>query len=101
MRGSALKGPLFAAWGAAAIAAQLEFGLVLPELTPAPMVALWRQAGVQAMAALDVQALAASLAIRPMSGPAATACGELWSPRAPALLALRQWLAERYNWRPT
>ena len=100
MRGSAPSGALFSAWRAAAIASQLEFGLVLPELTPAPMVALWRQAGVQAMAALDIQALAASLAIRPMSGPAATVCGDLWSPPAPALLALRQWLAERYHWRP-
>lgn len=99
-RGRAPGGPLYSAWRASAIAAQLEFGLVLPELTPAPMVALWRQAGVQAMAALDVQAFAASLGIRLMSGPVATVCGDLWSPSTPALLALRQWLAERYNWRP-
>lgn len=100
VRNSAPSGPLFSAWRAAAIASQLEFGLVLPELTPAPMVALWRQAGVHAMAALDIQALAASLAVRPMSGPAATVCGDLWSPSAAALLALRQWLAERYHWPP-
>jgi len=99
-RHAAPAGPLFAAWSAAAVAAQLEFGLVLPELTPAPMVSLWRQAGVQAMAALDIQQLAVRVGVRPISGPAATACGDLWSPRAPALLALRQWLAERYNWRP-
>lgn len=99
-RGNPPAGALFSAWRAAAIASQLEFGLVLPELTPAPMVALWRQAGVRAMEALDIQALAASLAVRPMSGPAATVCGDLWSPSASALLALRQWLAERYHWRP-
>jgi hypothetical protein len=100
MRGSALTGPLFVAWTAAALASQLEFGLMLPALTPAPMVALWRRAGQDASAALDIQALAADLAVRPLSGPAATACGDLLSPPAPALLALRAWLAERFNWRP-
>lgn len=100
LRGANPTGPLFAAWRAAAIASQLEFGLVLPELTPAPMVALWRQAGVQAMAALDIRALVVSLALEPVSGPAATACGDLWSPRMPALLALRAWLSKHYDWRP-
>ena len=100
LHGEPPASPLFDAWRAAAIASQLEFGLVLPELTPAPMVALWRQAGVQAMAALDIRALMASLALQPVSGPAATACGDLWSPRTPALLALRGWLSKRYNWRP-
>ena len=100
LRGNRLTGPLYSAWTAAAVASQLEFGLMLPALTPAPMVALWRRAGQEASAALDIQALAASLAVRPLSGPAATACGDLLSPRAPALLALRGWLAERFNWRP-
>lgn len=98
-RGTHAAGPLFSAWTAASIAVQLEFALVLPVLTPAPMVALWRRAGVDAMAALDVQALAASVCVQPVSGPVATACGDVWSPRAPALLALRQWLGERFNWR--
>lgn len=101
LRGGAPEGPLFAAWSAASLASQLEFGLVLPELTPAPMVALWRRAGTDALAALDIQALAASLAVRPLSGPMATAFGDVLSPRTPALLALRQWLAERFNWRAT
>ncbi len=100
LRGAQLTGPLFAAWSAAAVASELEFGLVLPELTPAPMVALWRRAGVSAMDALEVQSVAASLAVRPLSGASATACGDVLSAGAPALLALRQWLAERFNWRP-
>ena len=40
-------GPLYDAWRASAAAAQLEFGLVLPQLTPAAMVSLWRNAGTR------------------------------------------------------
>ena len=67
------RGPLCNAWSAAAAAAQLEFGLVLPQLTPAAMVALWRRAGVDAVASLGVQATAATVDVRPLGGPAATA----------------------------
>jgi hypothetical protein len=98
-RGMHATGPLFSAWRAASIAVQLEFALVVPVLTPAPTVALWRRAGVDAMATLDIQTIAASMCVQPVSGPVATACGDVWSPRTPALLALRQWLAERFNWR--
>ena len=48
--GNKPRGALFEAWSAAAAAAQLEFGLVLPQLTPAAMVSLWRRAGADAMA---------------------------------------------------
>lgn len=101
LRRASPTGPLFAAWRAAAIASQLAFSLVLPVLTPAPMVAMWRRAGVRAMAALDIRALTASLSVQPLSGPVATACGDALSPHVPALIGLRQWLAERFNWRPT
>src|SRR5579871_4676363 len=39
------KNPLYAAWRASAAATRLDFGLVLQQLTPASMVALWRRAG--------------------------------------------------------
>jgi hypothetical protein len=93
--GAPLSGPLFDAWCAAATACQLDFGLVLPQLTPAAMVALWRRAGTQAAAASDVQAAAAALSVRPLGSPAATAS---IAADAPALLALRRWLATRFNW---
>ena len=71
--GSQPSDPLCNAWSAAAAATQLEFGLVLPQLTPAAMVALWRRAGVDAVASLGVQATAATVDVRPLGGPAATA----------------------------
>ncbi|MBV9252494.1 MAG: hypothetical protein JO227_25035 [Acetobacteraceae bacterium] len=100
VRGICPSGPLFEAWTAAAAASQLEFGLVLPQLTPASMVALWRRAGTGTASAPDVQALAWSLALRPLGGTAATAAMGALSASQPALLALRGWLAGRFNWRP-
>ena len=58
--GNKPRGPLYDAWCAAAAAAQLEFGLVLPQLTPAAMVSLWRRAGTDAMAVQGVQTAAAT-----------------------------------------
>ena len=94
------RDPLCSAWSAAAAAAQLEFGLVLPQLTPAAMVALWRRAGVDAVASLGVQATAATVDVRPLGGPAATANTAALAASAPALQALRGWLAGRFDWRP-
>ncbi|MEJ0016051.1 MAG: hypothetical protein WDN25_05700 [Acetobacteraceae bacterium] len=93
-------GPMFEAWAAAAAAAQLEFGLVLPQLTPASMVALWRRAGADAVAALGVQAAASTVSVRPLAGLAATANTGALAASAPALLELRRWLAGRLNWKP-
>jgi hypothetical protein len=73
---------------------------VLPQLTPASMVALWRRAGTDAAAALDVQSAARSLDVHPLGGPAATANTAPAAANEPALLALRQWLASRFHWRP-
>ena len=100
IRGIRPSGPLFDAWTAAAAASQLEFGLVLPQLTPASMVALWRRAGAGAASATDVQALAWSLDLRPLGGTAATAVMGALCASQPALLALRGWLSGRSNWRP-
>lgn len=99
-RGAAPAGPIFDAWAAAAAASQLEFGLVLPQLTPAAMVALWRRAGTDAAGALDVQSPAMSLDVHPLGGPAATANTAPVAANEAALLALRKWLANRFNWRP-
>ena len=93
-------GPLCEAWCATAAAAQLEFGLVLPELTPAAMVALWRRAGTDAVASLGVQATAAAVDVRPLAGSVANANTAAVAANAPALLELRHWLASRFNWHP-
>lgn len=88
------KGPRFDAWACAASAAQLQYALVLPGLTPPSAVALWRNAGAQALApdlasATDmVYASAASVLLR-------TLC-----PGGAALLELRTWLADRLGWQP-
>ncbi len=98
--GNRPSGLLFEAWRAAAAAARLEFGLVLPQLTPASMVALWRRAGMDAVGALGLQATAATANVRPLAGPTATTNTAALAAGAPALLQLRGWLASRFNWRP-
>jgi len=92
-------GPLCDAWGATAAATQLEFGLVLPQLTPASMVALWRRASMDAVAVLGVQAAAATVSVRTLTGPVATANTSALAANAPALVELRRWLAGRLNWK--
>jgi hypothetical protein len=99
-RGSVPAGPLFDAWRATAIAAQLEFNMVLLPVTPADMVALWRHVGVEAAGALEVQAMAHSLAVRPLDGAEATATTSAIATSGAALTDLRRWLAERFNWHP-
>jgi hypothetical protein len=98
--GGLLNAPLYEAWCAAAAAAQLEFGMVLPQLTPAALVALWRHAGSDAVASLGVQTVAASVNVRPWAGPIATTSTSAIAASAPALQELRGWLADRLNWRP-
>jgi hypothetical protein len=90
-------GPLHAAWRAAAAAAQIDFALVLPQLTPAAMVALWRRAGALVPGAPELRQ-AAGAGVRPIATPA-TFTASL-APDAAALLELRRWLADRYNWQP-
>jgi hypothetical protein len=88
------------AWRAAATAARIECTLVLPELTPAAMVALWRSAGSEAAATLDVQAVALSLGVRAVAGPEATASAGAAVANQAAVLELRRWLIDRFDWRP-
>jgi hypothetical protein len=101
LHGMSPAGPLWDAWVAAASAAQLDVGLVLPQLTPAAMVALWRSACRSAVAAPELQAAIAPLGLRAVGSPVATACAGAVAVDAPALLALRRWLATRFDWRPS
>jgi hypothetical protein len=98
--GSKPAGPLYSAWSAAAAATQLEFALVLPQLTAAAMVSLWRRAGTEATAANSVQTVGAVLGVRPLAGPSATAITAAAAADSTALLDLRRWLASRFNWHP-
>jgi hypothetical protein len=100
-RGQAPNGPLFKAWSAAAVASQMECALVLPQLTPAGMVALWRRAGAGASATLDVQSLAMSLGVRAVGGPEATATAGATAADPAALTELRRWLVGRFGWQPS
>jgi hypothetical protein len=92
--------PLYPAWQSAAAAAQLEFGIMLPQLTPAGMVALWRRAGTDAAAAPAVEALGKSFEVRLLGGSGATPVAAAMAAPQPAVLELRRWLAGRFNWRP-
>ncbi len=94
------NGPLYDAWCAAAAAVQLVFGMVLPQLTPAAMVSLWRRAGSDAVASLGVQTIAASANVRPLAGPVATTNTAATAASSVAIQELRGWLAGRLNWRP-
>ncbi len=89
-------GPLYQGWRATAAAARLSFALVLAEPTPAAMVALWRQAGMEATHALDVQAAAHAAEVNPRPAPQANASMAPIAADVPALLALRQWLGSQH-----
>ena len=61
------------------------------------MFAMTRKAAVRMAAAPELQ----RSALRIVSAPGANAVLSTISVEAPALLALRRWMAERLNWRPT
>lgn len=90
--GGLAEDALGAAWRAAAVATQLDFGLVLPVLAEAPVVALWRHAVERAIATPELQALASTEAIRLRTDPAAT---QAITAEPAALAALRTWMARR------
>ena len=92
---------LVRAWGATAAASELDVAMVLPQLTPAAMVALWRRASAQALGSGTVQAQASALGVRPLPTPAATASTTALLADAAGQLALRRWLATRLDYRPT
>jgi len=100
LHGRRPAGPLYRGWRAAAVASRLVFGLVLADLTPAAMVALWRRAGVDAATGLDFGLAAAAASLRPLPGPAASSGTAPIAADMAGLLALRQWLNSRFNWHP-
>jgi hypothetical protein len=83
---------------AAAAAARLHAALVLPALTPADRVALWRGAAARWQ---DEEARpAAASGLRPLSGPeAAPLLSAAFKPPPEAALAYRDWLLRRLHWR--
>ena len=91
---------LYGAWVAVTAAARLDFGLVLPELTPADTVALWRRAGAQAINTPELQAMAAAGAVRPVAGTGAAVSTAAIVADPGAILELRRWLGARFNWHP-
>jgi hypothetical protein len=90
------QGPLFTAWRAAAAASQLDFALVLPQLTPAASVAIWRQA---ANAAADTSGWYPRGTFRVLPPAMATAYITATAADPPAQLELRRWMATRFDWR--
>ena len=86
---------------ASILAIQLDAGLVLPQLTPAASVALWRSACAPLLQDPDVLAQAARLETQLVSATKAAACTNAIAGDPAPLLALRHWLATRYDWRPT
>ena len=89
------------AWFATAAASDLDIAMVLPQLTPAAIVALWRRAATLAAATGTVQAQATAQGVRALAAPAATASTAAVVADAPAQLALRTWMSRRLDYRPT
>jgi hypothetical protein len=93
------RGPLFTAWQASALSAQLVFTAALPALTPAAQVALWRDAAAAAAADPVLSAALSGDGVAALVGPAAMAAQRTLAAPVPALLALRQWLSAHRGWR--
>lgn len=94
--------PLATALDAVIAAARLDTAMVLPPLTSATMVALWRHACTQAAAAPETQSGAARLGVHAETEAAAVASmAPLAMADASALLDLREWLAQRFGWHPS
>jgi hypothetical protein len=97
LRGAAPSGPLFEAWRAAAMATQLAFVLVLPQLTSAASVALWREAGARAGSDAAMRALAGVEGMRLLISPEVSTDAAMLTPGTQALLEMRGWLSASRN----
>ncbi len=86
---------LLGACRAAGAAARLLAGLVLPALTPADQVALWRNA-VQRW--LEEETRGSALTGLAVPGAEAAAVMAVMSPGPEAVLAYREWLLRRLGW---
>lgn len=94
-----LPAALERAYQAVLAASRLDFVLILPRLTPAVSVALWRQAALGATGQSALQSAAAASAISLTVESAGLALSPIAAP-PDALLALRQFLFTRFGWRP-
>lgn len=93
---------LSAALDAVIVAIRLDTALVLPPLTSAGMVALWRRACAQAAETPTTQVGASHLGVSVQADVAAVAStASLAAVDAKTLLELRHWLAQRLGWRPS
>ena len=86
-------GPLARAWRSVAAATQIDFALVLPPLTSADLVAQWRCAGTEASEALQPGAPG----VRLLDASAANTAIAAIATDSTAMLALRRWLAVRFQ----
>lgn len=91
---------LLAALRAASAAAMLDAALVLPQLSPADSVALWRRACAEASATTPFVAEAAALGVRTATAPAVATLTATIAADTPTLLALRSWLDTRRDGPP-
>ncbi len=91
---------LVSALHAVTAAVQLELALILPLMSPASVVAWWRQACGALAQSPDLQAEAARMGTRPASSGGAEVSTAAIVADVPVLLELRQWLSARYQWRP-
>ena len=92
--------PLAGALRTAALVVQLQAGLVLPQLTPAALVALWRAACAPLLADPELAVQAGRLGTRMVPAAAAAECTSRIAGDQNLLLTLRRWLATRYLWQP-
>ncbi len=86
---------------ASALAAQLGAGLMLPQLTPAPSVALWRKACRSTLDDAQVTHEAAQQGAELVAPADAASCMSQIAGDPATLLTIRGWLATRHDWRPT
>lgn len=91
---------LLAAHLSIAAAARLEFSLVLPQLTPATRVAVWRHAAAEATQALPLQSYALAVGARAVGGADASAEAGPIVASPDALKTLRAWMADRFKYKP-
>ncbi|PYD62095.1 hypothetical protein CFR73_00470 [Novacetimonas maltaceti] len=97
---SALSTLLYAAWTALAGAASLDIGLVLPMLTPPPLVAEWRHATDLAIDGTDIRAMASGTGRQLLDAEACAAPYRQMAGDVTSIMALRRWLSTHLpDWR--
>ena len=100
-RPQSASGPLFDGWQAIAAAARLEFAVVLPQLTPAAMVAKWRRVGSEAAATAALENQGAEQMVRIHGGAPGAVDVSAIVAESGALLEIRRWLGTRLDWHPS